>query len=150
MFARVANEITSRPAPRGRLHSSFYTVRVGFYYFYLTPASSNLCSTISRKLKLFLGVLLCRVRSIYGVGCFVVGKCRLIFLVAGSFPRQSIVYALDWTLCSFVLRARCRLTPLTLFPNKNVILNNRLVPGPATMWAFSNRFYRQLLSPIPR
>lgn len=71
VLCSLALQTKWRSAPRGRLYSSFYTVRLEFYYFYLTPASSNLCSTISRKLNSFWALFLCRVRSIYGVGCFV-------------------------------------------------------------------------------
>lgn len=70
----LANEITPDSAPSGRLRSSFFLV-LGLYYFYLTPAPGNLCSTISRTLNSFSS---CRTRPIYGVGVLSGVRCRLI------------------------------------------------------------------------
>lgn len=74
----VANEITPRSAPSGRWNSSFFLVRVQFYYFHLTPASGNLYSTISRTLNSFWACF-CPTDLCAGI---LYGKCRLIFHVA--------------------------------------------------------------------
>lgn len=68
--SRVRAIAMAGEAPHGRLHSSFCPVS---FYFYLTPASV-ICIRRSRTLNSFLGVLLCRDRSIYSVRVW----CRLI------------------------------------------------------------------------